>query len=252
MRDNVVHDVPYHGISADSCFSDANIVERNALWALGLNGIHAAGFAVVRNNVVLGAAVNGIHVWDPSGLTSGVDVVHNTVLFTGLECAITLNGVDEVRVAGNALYAPGREAIRVVDGADGTVVGNVGSGSFDLGGPGFACCGAVALDFVAADLSGAPPNDPFPAPGSTLLGAGSLFDLVALPGEGTSALQGIDPYRPEGGERQNLWSRCSAGAPPRGCDEAPPSTRASHNERLQPTRSSVDAYRGALSSGGVA
>src|SRR6185369_6228410 len=60
VRDNVIHDTSYPGITLYDVAGNGapNIIERNIVWNSGDSGIQVTADAIVRNNIVLGAAVN--------------------------------------------------------------------------------------------------------------------------------------------------------------------------------------------------
>ena len=119
VRDNVVYDTHYPCILAYATNGNGgpNVVERNVMWGCGDHGIQVAADAVLRNNVVLGSAADGIAMQPhQSGAPSGLVVVHNTVLHATGD-AVSLRGVTgDVVVANNALYAQPGAALIVVAG----------------------------------------------------------------------------------------------------------------------------------------
>ncbi|MGE0325022.1 MAG: MYXO-CTERM sorting domain-containing protein, partial [Polyangiaceae bacterium] len=144
-----------------------NTIEGNAMWNCGDHGIQAAADATIINNVILGAAANGIHSQIHQGATPGnLTILHNTILVDN--DAIRTNDIAApVLIANNALYSSGGNAIRLGgDTGQATVSGNVGTGTFG-GSTGFDASGARATDFV--DVAN---KDVFPATGSKLIGAG--------------------------------------------------------------------------------
>jgi len=191
IRDNVVHDTGYPCILTYSTVGNGaqNVIERNVMWHCGDHGIQSAADAIIRNNIVLGSAANGIAMQPhQAGSPSNLVVVHNTVLHA-TNAAISISGITgSVVVANNALYAQGGTAISVSGTTTGLVaVGNVGVGTSTVGG---IAAGDLANDFVAASYSGAPPNDVFPKSGSALVGAGVAMygvmdDFNGTPREGT-------------------------------------------------------------------
>ncbi|HET9959001.1 MAG TPA: right-handed parallel beta-helix repeat-containing protein, partial [Polyangiaceae bacterium] len=182
VRDNVIHDTNYPCILSYSTVGNGapNVIERNVLWNCGDHAIQSAADAVIRNNIILGSGANGIAMQQhQSGAPSNLVVVHNTVLHATND-AISARGITgSVVIANNALYAQSGRAISV-GGELGqlTLAGNYGVGAFDGASGEFDGSGDLARDFVAASFSGALPNDVFPAPGSGLIGAGSLAHLV--------------------------------------------------------------------------
>ncbi len=187
ISDNVIHDTNYPCILTYSTVGNGapNIIERNAMWNCGDNGIQTSADAVVRNNIVLGAGGAGIALQPhQSGNPSNLVVVHNTVINDGDAGAIR-NATGSVVFANNALYSQNSNAIRVVgDDSNLTIVGNVGMGAAPQG----LAAGDINNDFVAATF-GVTPANVFPAVGSALIGAGdanqvALVDFNGLPREG--------------------------------------------------------------------
>ena len=62
VRDNVIHDTNYPCILTYSAVGNGgpNIIERNLLWNCGDHAIQSAADAIIRNNIILGAAYDGI------------------------------------------------------------------------------------------------------------------------------------------------------------------------------------------------
>jgi MYXO-CTERM domain-containing protein len=183
IRDNVIHDTGYPCILTYSTVGNgaANIIERNVMWHCGDHGIQSAADAIIRNNIILGSASNGIAMQPhQAGTPSNLVVVHNTVLHAAND-AISVSGITgSVVIANNALYAQSGSAIAVGGSTTGLVVaGNVGIGA------GGVAAGDLAADFVAASYAGTPPIDVFPKPAGALLGAGSATYAVADDFNGT-------------------------------------------------------------------
>ncbi|MGE3673531.1 MAG: right-handed parallel beta-helix repeat-containing protein, partial [Polyangiaceae bacterium] len=168
IKDNVIRDTGYPCIIVYGTQGNpVNTIEGNAMWNCGDHGIQAAADATIINNVILGAAANGIHSQIHQGATPGnLTILHNTILVDN--DAIRTNDIAApVLIANNALYSSGGNAIRLGgDTGQATVSGNVGTGTFG-GSTGFDASGARATDFV--DVAN---KDVFPATGSKLIGAG--------------------------------------------------------------------------------
>ncbi|MEZ4231028.1 MAG: right-handed parallel beta-helix repeat-containing protein [Polyangiaceae bacterium] len=168
IKDNVIHDTGYPCIIVYGTQGKAvNTIEGNAMWNCGDHGIQAASDAVIVNNLILGAASNGIHDQVHQGATPGnLTILHNTILVAN--DAIRTNDIAApVLIANNALYSSGGYAIRLSgDTSQASISGNVGTGNF-TGSSGFDGSGARATDFVDAAN-----DDVFPAAGSRLIGAG--------------------------------------------------------------------------------
>jgi MYXO-CTERM domain-containing protein len=178
IRDNVIHDTHYPCILTYSTAGNGapNVIEGNVMWGCGDHGIQSAADAVIRNNVILGAAADGIALQPhQSGAPAELVVVHNTVLAPAND-AISVSGlVGMLVIANNALYAEQGNALRVAgDLSQLVVAGNVGQGVLDGPASGFAAGGTLDVDFIAARFSGAVPNEVFPAVGSALIAAGAV------------------------------------------------------------------------------
>ncbi len=189
VRDNVIHDTGYPCIITYSTLGNGppNIIERNAMWGCGDHGIQSAADVVIRNNIILSAAADGIRNQPhQSGEPANIEIVHNTVLKVSGDALRSDGIVGSVLIANNALYAQNGNALRVTgDLAGVTVSGNVGVGSLQGVSAGFTATGTLA-DFVAASFSGAPPNDVFPSPSSVLLGAADVAHLASDDFNGTA------------------------------------------------------------------
>jgi parallel beta-helix repeat protein len=169
IRDNVVHDTNYPGILVYSAAGNgaANVVERNVVWRSNDNTVQMAADAIFRNNIILGNVSMQSH---QSGSPSNILFVHNTVISAGN--AIDVRAVSgPVLIANNAIYAQG-SALRLISGdlAQVTVAGNVGAGGLEGADTGYVDGSGIETDMLSADYTGNPPIDPFPAPGSALIG----------------------------------------------------------------------------------
>jgi hypothetical protein len=165
----------------------ANIIERNVMWNCGDHAIQSAADATIRNNIILGANLDGIAMQPhQAGAPSNLAVVHNTIL-NATGDAISLRGTTgEVVIANNAAYAETGRGIYVGGGdtAALTIAGNVGLGGLEGASGGFSD-GDLAADFVSAHFDGAPPIDVFPATGSSLIAAGDGAHVTELDFNGT-------------------------------------------------------------------
>lgn len=190
VRDNVIHDTNYPCILTYSTAGNGgpNVIEGNVMWGCGDNGIQSAADAIIRNNIILGAAASGIAMQPhQSGAPDNLVVVHNTILHSG-GGALRVSGiVGSVVIANNAIYEEGGQAI-VASGELGGLVlaGNVGTGDVEPSSAGTLASGSLEADFVAASFSGAVPNDVFPKPGSALIGAGDAEHVVDIDFNGTA------------------------------------------------------------------
>ena len=173
VRDNVIHDTDFPCIITYSTVGNgpANIIERNLLWGCGDHAIQSAADTIIRNNIILGAAADGIRSQPhQSGTPNNLEIYHNTV-FNTTGSALRLNGVTgTVTIANNALYSQSGFAIR----ASGTLAGvsvlnNIGQGSLVGISTGFDNSGNLANDFINASFSGNLPQDVFPKTGSLLV-----------------------------------------------------------------------------------
>jgi hypothetical protein len=177
VRDNVIHDTKYPGILVYSAAGNgpANIIERNIIWNVGDNTVQIAADVVFRNNIVLGNVAMQNH---QSGSPSNIEFVHNTVISAGN--AIDVRDVaGPVLIANNAIYAQGA-ALRLISGdvAQVQVAGNIGEGGLSGASSGYSNGNGIANDMVNGNYSGSPPVDPFPAPGSALIGTGETDHIV--------------------------------------------------------------------------
>ncbi len=175
IADNVIHDTGYPCliVYATVGHGGPNLLEGNLLWACGDHAIQAAADARIRNNIILGAAVDGIRSQPhQAGSPSNLEITHNTVLAPANNAVRVSSITGVVVIASNALYAAAGNAIRV-DGDLGavTVVANRGAGTTSGVGSGFDPGGSLAADLVAASYSGGLPQDVFPAAVSGLTGA---------------------------------------------------------------------------------
>jgi len=198
IRDNVIHDTNYPCILtyANAGNGGVNTIERNLMWNCGDHGIQTAADAVIRNNIILSAAANGIAMQShQSGAPANLEVVHNTVLHATDHALRIGDIVGSVVIANNALYSGGGNAVFVAGGDTSmtTVVGNVGVGGVS-GIDATVAIGDLAADFVAGTYAGAPPMDLFPAPGGALVGvadpaypAGDDFNCLARDGADVGA-----------------------------------------------------------------
>ncbi|HVT31291.1 MAG TPA: right-handed parallel beta-helix repeat-containing protein [Rhodanobacteraceae bacterium] len=181
VRDNVIHDTAYPGITLYHTNGNGapNVIERNLVWNSGDNGIQVTGDAIVRNNIVLGAAAAGIGI-HPSqgGEVAGLVIVNNTILKSSGDALHISDVAGDVLVANNALYAANGNAIFANGATDRvTLVANAGTGSLSGVSGGFDANGDIAADFGDADYSGAPPQDLVPRAGR-LVGSADAATLA--------------------------------------------------------------------------
>lgn len=180
VRDNVIRDTNYPGITMYDVNGNGapNIIERNIVWDSNDSGIQITADAIVRNNIVLGAANNAFFSNNiDGGSAANLTIVNNTFLMPGGD-GIRLNSVSgTVTIANNAIYAPAGYAIRASGTlADISVIANAGQGALIGISSGFAATGNVVMDFFGASLSGIPPQNLIPK-GSLLVGAANATYL---------------------------------------------------------------------------
>ncbi len=182
LADNVVHDTGAPCILVDSAAGHgaANVVERNLLFRCGDHGVQASQDAIIRNNVILKVASDGIAVQPhQAGLPQSVTVVNNTVIVPTGNAISVRSPSGSVVVANNALYAVTGAALfangttSVIDFRDNVGVGAVtGLGAALL-------AGSLSGDFASANASGTLPMNLKPQPTSPLV-AGGLLTLTPM------------------------------------------------------------------------
>jgi hypothetical protein len=186
VRDNVIHDTNYPCLLLYGTAGKAqNLVERNAMWACGDHGIQVEADAIIRNNLVLSAAADGIRNQNHQQMSvEDLEIVHNTVINAG-EAIRSDHIAGSVLIANNALYSQNANALRVSGTLTGLVVsGNVGSGSLQGVSGGVDTSGNLASDFLDAAF-GASKLGVFPKPGSKLIAAGDTTHVTADDFNGT-------------------------------------------------------------------
>lgn len=152
VRDNVVLRANYPGITLYSFEPMAgrtpNVIERNLVWGTMDNGIQVTGRAIVRNNVVGGAAASGIASQPNMDTPTDVQIVFNTVVGAGDACirASSWDVGSGFVIANNAVYCEGARALRVVGASSAVVVGNVGLGAVEGVSGGFTTGAGLAAD----------------------------------------------------------------------------------------------------------
>ncbi|MBK8014961.1 MAG: right-handed parallel beta-helix repeat-containing protein [Deltaproteobacteria bacterium] len=185
ISDNVIHDTNYPCILTYSAVGNGepNIIERNLLYGCGDHGIQSAADAIIRNNIILSANVDGIAMQhhqngDPANLT----VVHNTILHTGGAGISVRNVVGSVVVANNAIYSESAAIHLGGNFPSLTLRGNVGTGSAPNGA---MSAGVLTNDVAGGNFNGAPPVDVFPTSGGALRSAGDARDVPSNDFNGT-------------------------------------------------------------------
>lgn len=181
VRDNVIHDVAYPGIMVYHTHGNgaANLIERNLIWNSGDNGIQVCADAIVRNNIVLGAAASGI-ASSPiqGGVPGNLMIVNNTVINANGDAIHLSNVSGPIVLANNALYTTSAAIFANGNTAQVTALANAGEGSLQGVSAGFQASGNIAIDFASASYSGSPPQDL--SPRGTLLVGGANVSTLAI------------------------------------------------------------------------
>jgi len=188
VRDNVIHDTGYPCILTYSTRGNgpANVIERNLLFRCGDHAIQSAADATIRNNIILGAAGDGVAMQPhQAGVPQNLTVAHNTILKPAGDCVSVRGATGTVVVANNALYSKAGRAF-YTNSTPSLIAfsGNVGTGGVE----GLAAklgVGSLASDFVLASYSGGVPNNVFPKPGAALVGTGAAAHVPADDFNGT-------------------------------------------------------------------
>ncbi len=190
IRRNVIHDTHYPCILTYSVVGNGgpNVIEENVMWGCGDMGIQSAADAIIRNNIILSAAANGIGCQPhQAGTPSNLVIVNNTVLDSDGSALRVSGATGSLLIANNALYTSGATALNL--GGDLsmlTLVGNVVQGGVSGGPSGGTMPGSLAADFVAASFSGTVPNDVFPTTTGALANAGAMAHLPPVDFNGTA------------------------------------------------------------------
>jgi hypothetical protein len=181
VRDNVIHDTGYPCIITYSTVGNGgpNLIERNLLWNCGDHGIQSAADVIIRNNIILGSAADGIaNQPHQDGTPSNIQILNNTILHPQNDAIASTGITGSVLIANNAVYSQQANAIRVGgDLSQVVLAGNVGEGALSGLSSGLAP-GNMANDFVAASYSGTLPNDVYPKAGGALIAAGDTQYVV--------------------------------------------------------------------------
>lgn len=188
VRDNVVIRANYPGITMytyeDAAGRTPNVIERNLIWSTNDNGIQVTGHAIIRNNIVIGAAASGIASQANQGTPTDVQILHNTVVGAGDACirGSSWDSGTGFVIANNAVYCEGHYALRIPSVAGVVIAGNVGLGSVEGVASGFTTGATLAADLGAEATSGRV----YPPAGSAVIGvadttyaASDDFDLRA-------------------------------------------------------------------------
>jgi hypothetical protein len=195
VRDNVIHDVNYPGITLYDVNGHGapNIIERNIVWNSHDSGIQITADAIVRNNIVLSATNNAFFSNNIDGGSAANLIIVNNTFLAPQGDGIRLNGVTgSVRIANNAIYAPNGEAVHASGTTSAvTLVANAGQGALNGVSGSFANTGNIASDFIAATFSGTPPQNLKPK-GALLIGTGNASDEPADDFDGASRAGHLD------------------------------------------------------------
>jgi len=221
VRDNVIVRSKLPGITMYGFTGNGapNIVERNLVWTTMDNGIQVVGQVRVRNNIVLGAAINGIHSKASSGhVPRDVEIVNNTIVGAGVAClkANDWAGTTGQLVANNALYCEASAAIDLNGGAPAAVLAaNVGRGTSN------AADGFAPGRSVAEDLTASGSGDVYPRAGSPLENSGKALYAPSTDFDGCArrgSLSEVGAYeRTDTGMR--VWAVAESFKPLANCGE---------------------------------
>ncbi len=82
LLDNVIYNITHRGIFLGSTEGGAtNVVESNAVWNVGEQGLHIQGAALVRNNIIFNTGASGIVTYDPDRASfNDIVITYNTVV----------------------------------------------------------------------------------------------------------------------------------------------------------------------------
>lgn len=181
VRDNVILRAIYPGITLYSFEAMAgrgpNVIERNLVWGSMDNGIQVTGRAIIRNNIVGGAAASGIASQPNMDTPTEVQILFNTVVGAGDSCvrASSWDTGTGFVIANNALYCEGARAIRIASTSSATVVGNVGLGAVEGVTGGFTMGTSLAADLGTMTTMARV----YPPAGSALLDAADASQSVS-------------------------------------------------------------------------
>ncbi|MEO7433448.1 MAG: right-handed parallel beta-helix repeat-containing protein [Dokdonella sp.] len=199
VRDNVIHHTAYPAITLYGVNGRGarNIIERNVIWTSGDNGIQVDSDAIVRNNIVLGAAGAGFAANAQQGVRPGnLDIVNNTIINAGGDAIHLSNVGGAILLANNALYASAHNAVFANGTASlVTLTHNIGSGALSGVSSGFDSSGAIGDDFVDASSGGTPPQNLIPK--ARLLGSadGTLLPNDDFDGLSRAGATDVGAYR---------------------------------------------------------
>ncbi len=129
---NLVHDTQYPCIIAYGTGGRGiNMVERNVCYRSGDNVMQIQGEAIVRNNLLIGAAGAAFASTDHQGETRELQVIHNTLIARRRGANLSSwNGREGMVFANNVVYTDGGDALNFPGGFRGvTILGNLCVGS---------------------------------------------------------------------------------------------------------------------------
>jgi len=226
LSDNVVFTVRDDGIYLGSTnFGPENVVNGNAVWQTGYDGLHVEGTSLIQNNIVFltgGEGIETVNNGDFEGLTS-VHISHNTFALTGGWAAYLGDFYehDGMVFSNNALANPtgyglwwedlyepetsygegGYYEAQTTNYITNNVVTGLVDGFDPFARPDFIILGGGVADFVDIELF-----DFYPSPGSLLRNAGDAngeayipeLDFNGTPRNGAAPTVGAYEYDGEG------------------------------------------------------
>ena len=184
IEHNVIHDTNYPCILTYSTVGNGgpNTIAGNLMYNCGDHAMQVAADAVIENNIVLGANIDGIRSQPhQSGAPSNLIIRHNTVIAKNNN-AIRVSGASgSVVIANNALYAQSGFALRIGgDLSKVSTTGNVGTGNTEGVNSGFDSSGDITTDFISASFQNTIANNVFPTPSSALNNSGDPMETAEV------------------------------------------------------------------------
>lgn len=163
VKDNVVYNTRYPGIITYGTDGKVqNIIEGNVVIDSQENGMQIQGDAIVRNNIVINSAAYGLQSKDHEGTAEHLQIMNNIFVTSG-SAGVRFDNFgnrDDMVLANNVIYNPGRTAVAIGNGADGgTISGNVVLGSVPSV-SGFSQGNSITEDFIG-DMNYYPSDDTF-------------------------------------------------------------------------------------------
>ena len=129
IKDNVIYNMFYPGIFVYGTEGNPkNIVEGNVIWNC-LEGIYAVADAIVRNNIIFDSGT-GLSLYSHTQVSQIKDVtaINNTIYDCDDGVYVRWGGQNMI-LANNAIYCPGKTAVNSSYGVGGTVRSNYVEGS---------------------------------------------------------------------------------------------------------------------------